>query len=397
MKTIVASLLCVLFLSAFIAPAGAEVSSKEIGKLKRIAKFEGGILYQAGPVKVVELKGTYRQMGRQYGHLMEKDLRALYKVAITDEYMGKQKFTYDRLKTIAYAFYDIYPQRYKEIFKGMAETSGMTLEQIVLLNAVEFFPKINHLSYNCSALAVWGDYSTDRSVVFGRNNDDSPFFKEFAPFVSVTVFKPDDGSYPTAIVNYTGAMYAANGMNSKGIFLELNGGPWEGFYLKRPSIFVTLLTWLQDLSTMELINEAIMSTKANMSSIITIADKERGYSVECSCNNARCCGGEPDGIVAAANHFVHPDWGLAQLDDMKGGQTIARRDNLLALGEKFKGKIDDKKMMEIFDTVIENGGATHPEGTIFQIVAIPGELTMWLKAPGTFDWTEVDLSGLLTD
>jgi hypothetical protein len=246
-------------------------------------------------------------------------------------------------------------------------------------------------------LAVWGDYTKDRSVVIGRNNDDAPFFKVFAPYVSVAVFKPADGSIPTAIINYTGVMYAANGMNSKGVFLELNGGPWEGFYADRPSIFVNLMTYLQDLPTMDLINEAMMSGKANMSSIVTIADSKRAYSVECSCSVARIIDGEPEGMVAAANHFTDPAWGLTQIDDMKGGLTIKRRDNLLDLGRKFKGQFDEKKMMEVFDTTIDNGGATHPLGTIFQIVAAPGKFDMWIKAPGTFDWTEVDLSKLLKD
>lgn len=394
MKGTAVILLCVFVLAAFIAPARAAADS---GGLRQLAQFEGGALYGAGPVKVVDLRGSYRQMGRQYGHLMRKDLRALYDAAITGEYMQKQKFTPERLKTIAYSFYDLYPLRYREIFKGMAETSGMTLDELVLLNAIEFFPKINHLQYNCSALAVWGDYTKDRSVVFGRNNDDSPFFKEFASFVNVVVFRPGDGSNPTAIVNYAGAMYAPNGLNSKGVFLELNGGPWEGFYLKRPTVFVSLFTFLQDFSTLDQVSAALASTKMNMCSIVTMADKDKACSLECSSREAKMCKGEREGIVAAANHFVHPDWELSQLDDRRGGLTMTRRNNLLALGERFKGQFDAGKMMEVFDTTIENGGATSPEGTIFQIVAVPGKLVMWIKAPGAFDWTEVDLSRLLKD
>ncbi len=394
MKSIDVVLFCFLLFSTLTLPVFAVDID---GKLKSVAQFEGGKLYESGPVKVVELKGTYRQMGRQYGRLMTGDMKTLYKIAITDEYMGNQKFTPDRLKTIAYSLYDIYPRRYQEMFKGIAETSGMSLDDVIILNALEFFPKINHLTFNCSALAVWGDYSKDDTVILGRNNDDSLFFRKFAPYVSVTVLKPDDGSYPTAIINYTGVIYAANGMNSKGVFLELNAGNPEGFYLKRPSIFINLMTWLQDLPSMELINEAIMSTKANMSSIVTIADPEKACSVECSCNNARCWRGVNKGIVAAANHFVDPDWGIAPMNDKLMGWTVIRRNNLLALGEKFKGQFDAKKMMEVFDTVIEDGGATDKNGTTYQIVAVPAKLTLWIKAPTNFDWTEVDLSKLLAE
>lgn len=53
--------------------------------------------------------------------------------------------------------------------------------------------------------------------------------------------------------------------------------------------------------------------------------------------------------------------------------------------------------MDVFDTTIENGGATNPRETIYQIVAVPGNLTMWLKAPDNFDWTEVDLANIFAD
>ncbi|MCE1246822.1 MAG: C45 family autoproteolytic acyltransferase/hydrolase [Firmicutes bacterium] len=395
MKRYISFFFCFLFCFALYPGSAVRAGEdKAKGKLRQIAQFEGGTLFQNGAVKVVELKGTYRQMGRQYGFLMRNDLRDVYKL-ILEEYAGRQKFSNERLKTIADAFYNIYPMRYRELFSGIAETSGLTPEQIRIINAVEFFPKINHLEYNCSALAVWNDYTKDGSVVFGRNNDDAPFFKIFGSYVSIAVLKPDDGSLPTAIVNYTGAIYAANGMNSKGVFLELNGGPWEGFYLNRPSIFVSLMSYLQDLPSIELINEAIMAEKANMSSIVTIADGKRAYSVECSCSTARIMDGGHEAIVAAANHFADPAWGLSQLDDKKGGDTMKRRANLLALGKKFKGQFDAAKMMEVFDTTIENGGATSPYGTIFQIVAVPGKYVMWIKAPGTFDWTEADLSKIL--
>lgn len=398
MNRITAALLCLFILaSAFVPVWAEEPSSRDAGQLKKIAQFEGGTLYANGPVKVVELKGTYRQMGRQYGHLMGKDLKKLYRMAIVEEYMGNQKFTQEQLKEIAYSLYNIYPMRYREIFKGMAETSGLTEEQVIFLNAVEFFPKIKNLIFKCSGMAVWGDYSKDGSVIFGRNNDDSPFFTKFGPFVSVTVLKPDDGSNPTAIVNYSGAFYAANGFNSKGVFLELNAGNPEGFYLTRPSIFVSLLSYLQDMSTMEQIGDALLANRANISSIINMADPKRAYSYECSCNCAKRCVGDKEGIIVSTNHFVNPDWGIAGINDKMMGWTIKRRDNLLALGEKFKGQFDENKMMEVFDTTIDNGGATPPGAASYQIVAVPAKFVMWLKAPGSYDWTKADLSKILAD
>ena len=47
--------------------------------LKYLAEFEGGKLYSAGKIKVVELTGGYRQMGRQYGALLKNDIEAIHR------------------------------------------------------------------------------------------------------------------------------------------------------------------------------------------------------------------------------------------------------------------------------------------------------------------------------
>jgi hypothetical protein len=65
-------------------------------------------------------------MGRQYGALAKDDLQAMHttigKVFLNNE---KIKMTQEDLNTIARAVFDRYPQRYKEILYGMAETSGL--------------------------------------------------------------------------------------------------------------------------------------------------------------------------------------------------------------------------------------------------------------------------------
>ncbi len=47
-------------------------------ELKYVAEFEGGKLFKAGAVIVLELNGNYRQMGRQYGALAKGDLQAMH-------------------------------------------------------------------------------------------------------------------------------------------------------------------------------------------------------------------------------------------------------------------------------------------------------------------------------
>jgi hypothetical protein len=369
----------------FICSCSGESSH---GDLDLVAELEGGRLYKAGPVSVLQLQGTHYQMGRQYGLLLKDDLSALYDSMIV---AFSPYWTYERMKQIAEAVYAVYPQKYKDILIGMAETSGLGIEKQIILNAIEFIPKINKDVPHCSGLAVWGDYTAGGPLIFGRNNDDAEKYKLFGKYTLVAVFNPTDSGIPTAIVNYAGAIYAPNGMNRNGIFLELNGGNAQGYFVDRPSIFVTLFSFLQSCTTQDEINTAFQSVLANMSSIVNVADSNIAYSFECPVTGVKRRDPDAAGLMASTNHFLDSSWGIAPPGPTE--DSALRRNNLLALANTNKGSINVEKMKQILDTSISGGGATNP-GTIFQIIAIPSDLTMWLKAPGNFDWQKIELSGL---
>jgi hypothetical protein len=381
MKKIVSFLLFLFF----ICSCSSNGSSS--GDLILVAESEGGKLYKAGPVSVLQLRGTHYQMGRQYGMLLKDDLSVLYNSMIIT---FSPYWTYERMKQIADAVYAVYPQKYKDILIGMAETSGLGIEKQIILNALEFIPKINKdVPLNCSGLAVWGDYTAGGPLIFGRNNDDAEKYKIFGKYTLVAVFNPTDSGIPTAIVNYAGAIYAPNGMNRNGIFLELNSGNAQAYFVDRPSIFVTLFSFLQSCSTQDEMNTAFQPVLANMSSIVNVADGNIAYSFECPVTGVKRRDPDAAGLMASTNHFIDLSWGIAlpkSTDD-----SAVRRDNLLALANANKGYIDVEKMKQILDKWIKDGGATN-SGTIFQIIAIPSDLTMWLKAPGNFDWQKVDLN-----
>jgi hypothetical protein len=391
-----AAMVAAIFVMLVGGSAGAGETAIVAGTgLKVSAEFEGGKLYRAGAISVVEMVGNYRQMGRQYGSLLSEGLKTLYRDAIEEFFINKRGMSKERLRTIAGSLFALYPQRYKEILYGMAETSGLTAEQHILLNAIEWYPKINHLVFDhCSGIAAWGPYTSGGPLVFGRNNDDDPLYNDFARFMVVAVFKPNDLSLPAALINYAGVIYNATGMNSEGLFIELNAGPWMGFSLDRASIFVTLFSILQDYSTLPEADPALKSILANLFSIVNVADRNRAYSYESSLYDTRRRDQDRVGLLASTNHFVDPTWSLAQVGDKAGGSTtLKRRENLLALGEAYKGTFGPQVMMKVLDTPIEKGGATHP-GTIYQVIAVPAQLKLWLKVPGFQDWTEIELGPL---
>jgi hypothetical protein len=167
--------------------------------------------------------------------------------------------------------------------------------------------------------------------------------------------------------------------------------------LDRISIFTTLFSFLQDYSTLPELDRAFKSTLTNIAAIVNVTDRERAYSYESSLYDTRRVDPEQDGILAATNHFVGPTWNIAQLDDKVGGWTMKRRSNLLSLGEKYKGTFSAQVMMKVLDTTIDQGGATDQQGTIYQVIAVPAQLKLWIKVPGLQDWTMIWLGPLFRE
>jgi hypothetical protein len=162
-------------------------------------------------------------------------------------------------------------------------------------------------------------------------------------------------------------------------------------YLDRPSIFVTLFSFLQSCATQDEMNTAFQSVLANMSSIVNVADSNIAYSFECPVTGVKRRNPDDAGLMASTNHFIDPSWGIAPPGPTE--DSAVRRNNLLALANANKGYLNVEIMKQILGKSIGEGGATN-DGTIFQIIAVPSDLTMWLKAPGNFDWQRVDLDKL---
>lgn len=377
-----------------LCPACAQGKETPKGAaLRLVEEFEGGRAWRVGSLPVVRLQGNYHRMGRQYGHLLRTDLKAMNERAASE--FRNDKIPEDRQSDVAARLFARCPRRYKEFLRGAAETSGLTLQQHLILNALEQIPKFWRVgpAGRCSALVAWGEYTGGGPLVFGRNNDDTVQFKKFADHHVVTVLCPDDGSLPVAILNYVGVLYAHTGMNAAGLFLELNSGTWDSFYVNRVPTLVTLLSMLQDYGSLEELDAAMRSVRVDFSCIVTAADPGGACAFECPTFGVTRRPLDRPGLVASTNHFVDPTWDMARQDDSHGDRSTERRHNLITLGEKHRGRLDAGRMMEIFDMSLDRGGAT-VEGTICQVVAIPGELRWWVKVPGVQEWTSIDFKPL---
>ncbi len=353
--------------------------------------FEKGKKANKNNISVVDLYGTWHEMGRQYGMLMKQELgevhqflRDLIDNGIVPAELADAVVDKEERQT---------PYRVLQFMHGASETSGLTERQLQVTNALE---RISGLA-QCSAAFCWGDYAAG-SLVIGRNYDYNSMLKLLKNDVAVTVYHPSDGSLAVATIGYVGEIYSVNALNEKGIFLELNNGsPSVKMNPPGPRYTGTTMLFSGLFETDELADwELFFNTIACSSSyIINMADSQRALSYEwCPIGMKHGEGTLPEGLMVSTNYFLNPEWPFEQPSDEKCWKGITRRNNLINLCEAAKGNIDEQTMKQIIATPIEEGGAVH-QLTVFQMVVTPETKTLLLRVIDGEGWLRVDLASFL--
>ena len=198
-------------------------------------------------------------------------------------------------------------------------------------------------------------------MIIGRHYDYSDTFALLKDDVAVTVYHPTDGSLAVATIGYVGEIYAVNGFNEKGIFMELNNGkPSAGIRSPDSRITGTTMLFSALFEVDELDDWELFFNTVNCSSsyIINVADSRRALSYEWCPIGVKQGGGDlPDGLLVSTNYFINQDWLFPTPSDAASWDGLTRRGNLITLCEAVRGKIDDRAMLEIIGTPLEDGGA----------------------------------------
>ena len=361
-------------------------------------KFEGGIKRQYGSFVLVELSGSWEEMGRQYGHLLAPQLEKLYRGAIENDLPQKEGVSVDEMKVSAESFFAHYPARFKAMVRGMAQTSGLTLSQHVLLNALDFIKPnpMDHL--HCANMAVWGEYAAG-PLVFARQSDYYPWLKAYADCLVITVLHPSDGSASTAFVSWAGGVSGTTAINQHQVLCAINSGVPSGgalCYDSRVPTPALMLGVLLDSETLDDVEGFLQSSKSNFACIVATADAQttRCYEWPVFEVKRRQSLHRP-GLMVATNHFTEFSWGLPRPHDESFWQTRSKRQNLLNMAEHLKGSLDPKRIQKIMETHYDDLGALSDQ-TVWQLVVVPQTLEMWIRVPSITAWTPIPLGETLS-
>jgi len=397
--------LLILYLVFFLQGCSDSSSGPETKSgLELVAKFEGGSLYvsQTGKFNVLELHGTFKQMGRQYGHLLKVHIDEVYTITI-QKLLAEVE--YNDIKTKAEEAHQLQPQQFKDLIEGMAETSGLgdtpdiSLEKQI--NASQMMRQL--MDIGCSTIAAFGDYTPDGSLIVGRNWDASTgLFDRMDKFLTITIFNPVDGN-SVVDINYAGIITPQTVMNNKGLYLDLHDAKLSDpdIYADKTPASYQLFTFLMENSTLEELEAAINAAEADKSYIVSAVDINSAYSFLWPTYGIHKRSGINEGLLVTTNHFVNPPETWTEIpelpaDPVDAFYTKERRDNLIARGAEYKGDIDLSKMMLILDKDLNTGSAkfvSDPNfSTYYQVIFTPGDMKLWLKTWGYSDWEELSLN-----
>jgi hypothetical protein len=383
--------------AAFTLPSLPFMSRPSDTGLVPVAAFEGGQRYLAGDYPVIVLSGSFRQMGRQYGGLMKAELNEEYSFLLAS--LAQRGYTKVQVRDMGRTASGLYPQRLKEVFYGMAETSGLSYDDLVVLynGGLIYLLTPDAPAASCSYLAVWGNYTADGSVIASRNWDLPDAFLPFNTWNVLVVYRPSDGSNGVATIGPAG-MRPETLVNSKGLFIaDDNSGvvDLESVDGIRPDLVAEFFRFMLDSSDVDSLAIALQGTRPDLAWIIDIAGPDKSLIFEVTPKTTRSRSG--DGVIAAANHYVDPAWNLSS----PPVHSASRYNGLLRQAGEAKGSIDAQKMMQIRNVRFEDGGATFRNSgiagsmfsTIHQAVFVPKTRTLWMKTTDKV-WQKVELGPL---
>jgi len=379
----------------------------EIPGLIPIATFDEGRSYRTmvGSYSVLSLKGSWREMGRQYGALLSRELKEFYAEIIAD--LQARGLGQEHVEGVQATFQTYMPEM-KQLIEGMSETSGLSFEEHIMLDASfyilpDLVIEAAKATASCSGIAVSGPRTADGKLYFARNWDmTQAAMQPYLRYMALVVFNPTDGGLSFANVRPLGQVYVETGINEKGVFVELNNGSASDPHFNEDAVFsvASLFGFLRTSETLDEMIQNIVTTKMDASYIIQAASAERAVSVEKPTFDARVIE-QKNGALYALNNFARPTYEpwkgkIVELPDNAYDDRQKCLDALIASPEWQKGiSLDMVKAM--MDRTIENGGPVVEGalfGTVLQVIAIPEDMRLLFRSYGYSDWADVDLNKL---
>jgi isopenicillin-N N-acyltransferase like protein len=219
----------------FFPAALAQLTSKarplppSDGERQVLATEGSGRLELIDHTRVLFLKGTPEEMGRQQGTLMSRQIRnlvsrILYGVGVGSSF-AKGRWFFGEIEEAQGRLMPFMDPRYLREMDGIARAAGLEPEEVRLAN---FFPELFH----CSGFALAGEATVDGHLYHGRILD---YLRGMGleQNAVVVVAQPDQGN-AWVNISYAGFVGSVTAMNEKKVAIGEMGGRGEGRWDGKP-------------------------------------------------------------------------------------------------------------------------------------------------------------------
>jgi isopenicillin-N N-acyltransferase-like protein len=194
-----------------------------------LAREGGGRLEMMDGTRVLFLKGTPEEMGRQHGKLMQPQIRdlvnhILYGVGVGSSF-EKGRWFFGEIESAQKRLAPFMDPRYFREMDALADGGGFLREEVRLAN---FFPELFH----CSGFALFGNATEDGRLYHGRILD---YLRGLGleQNAVVMVFQPERGN-AWVNVGYAGCIGSVTAMNEKHLAIGEMGGGGQGNWDGKP-------------------------------------------------------------------------------------------------------------------------------------------------------------------
>lgn len=334
---------------------------------------------QQATFDVVTLSGADPyQRGVQYGEQMRRKIRA----RLDTWFCSGQFEGHQREETLANAgkfwpFIQEYSQDIAQEMRGIAEGSGVLLEEIVTLNASGPLAVCGHSQgAMCTSFAVTGSATRGGVTYIGQNDDLWNSDRAFG-----TVLRIETGE-STSIGFALAGEFPRIGISSHGIALCVNA-LYDG--LSRPGVSDTVIA--RQILQSETIGEAldaIMVAKRAFAVNLLLGDRNGElYDLETTATSYRAIYGQ-DSLVHA-NHFLSEGLMQGEVDKEPRSHSLIRHNRLSKLITRSFGDIDAEKLKGFLADHINYPGGVCRHGfrgmsTIASIVMLPADGVLMIAA-----------------
>jgi hypothetical protein len=199
------------------------------GDIKIVAREGAGRLEIHDSTRVLVMKGTPEEMGRQHGILLKKEIRdctdhILYGVGVGSSF-AKGKWFFGEIEAAHARLTPFISQRYYREIDAMADAIGANRQESRLAN---FFPELFH----CSGFAIANDATVGGRLYHGRILD---YMKGVGleQNATVMIFQPEKGN-AWVNIGYAGFVGSVTAMNSRHVAIGEMGGRGEGNWDGKP-------------------------------------------------------------------------------------------------------------------------------------------------------------------